>query len=160
MSALTSETVATLSDDTLKKVKDLARVNIDSSKGFCEASDSLTNTTLASYFKQWSEDRQENAEELQQVVTINAEEPPEEGSWMAAFHRSWLAVRTALSSNDDLAVLEEAERGEDYIKEAYEDALKETAGSAVNDVLQKQYSGVKAVHDTVRDLRNTRRKAK
>jgi uncharacterized protein (TIGR02284 family) len=36
----------------------------------------------------------------------------------------------------------------------YEEVLKETAGSAVNDVLTRQYAKVKAGHDQVRDLRN------
>jgi uncharacterized protein (TIGR02284 family) len=51
-------------------------------------------------------------------------------------------------------VLVEAERGEDQIKRAYEDALVRTAGSAMNDVLTRQYARVKSGHDRIRDLRD------
>jgi uncharacterized protein (TIGR02284 family) len=53
------------------------------------------------------------------------------------------------------AMLSEAERGEDYIKGKYEEILKGTAGSAVTDVLNRQYRAVKIAHDRVRDLRDT-----
>ena len=59
-----------------------------------------------------------------------------------------------VTNGDAYVVLIEAERGEDHIKEAYEDVLKATAGSAMNDVLQAQYARVKAGHDKVRDLRD------
>jgi len=64
-----------------------------------------------------------------------------------------------LSGGDAYAVLAEAERGEDQIKHAYEDVLQETAGSAMNDVLQSQYAIVKAGHDKIRDLRDAHKDA-
>ncbi len=155
MSILTPETVATLSKETISKLSDLTRANLDSSKGFSEAAKALDNPRLKKVFEEQSRVRSANAAELQSVVSINDSKPPEEGSFLAAMHRSWMAVRTAVSSNDDLVVLEEAERGEDYIKKMYEESLKETAGSAANDVLQKQYAGVKKTHDAVRDLRDS-----
>lgn len=63
-------------------------------------------------------------------------------------------MRSKLNSGDAYVILIEAERGEDHIKDAYEDVLKETAGSAMNDLLQSQYAKVKAGHDKVRDLRD------
>ncbi len=160
MSILTQETIASLSDNTLDKLRDLVRANLDSSKGFSEAAKSLDNPRIRQVFQEQSRIRSANAAELQAVVRINDEDPPEEGTWLAALHRSWMDVRTALTSNDEQAVLEEAERGEDHIKDMYEDVLKETAGSAMNDVLQSQYAGVKRTHDAVRDLRDAKRSAK
>ena len=60
-----------------------------------------------------------------------------------------------MNGGDPYVILIEAERGEDHIKEAYEEVLKETAGSAMNDVLTDQYAAVKAGHDKVRDLRDS-----
>ncbi len=39
-------------------------------------------------------------------------------------------------------------------KDACEEALKQTAGSTMNDILQKQYSHVKTGRDRIRDLRD------
>jgi uncharacterized protein (TIGR02284 family) len=68
-----------------------------------------------------------------------------------------MAVREAFSSNNEYTVLAEAERGEDTIKQAYEAALRDHPGTAMNDVLQRQYLQVKHAHDRVRDLRDARK---
>jgi uncharacterized protein (TIGR02284 family) len=113
---------------------------------------------LAADFRVWAVDRTRQADELTRLVELNKKQAPDERSWMAALHQTWLDLRAAISAGDTQAVLSEAERGEDLIKERYEEALKETAGSAVNDVLQQQYASVKKVHDRIRDLRNARRR--
>ncbi|HEY1065265.1 MAG TPA: PA2169 family four-helix-bundle protein, partial [Pirellulales bacterium] len=95
-----------------------------------------------------------NTTELQQIVNFNGEEPTDDGSFKATVHRAWLDVRAALNGGDAGVILSEAERGEDAIKELYEEVLKETSGSAVNDVLTRQYAKVEAGHDKVRDLRD------
>ena len=44
-----------------------------------------------------------------------------------------------ISGGDSYAILSEAERGEDAIKGAYEEAMPSVSGSALNDVLSRQY---------------------
>ncbi|RMM00059.1 hypothetical protein APX70_07401, partial [Pseudomonas syringae pv. maculicola] len=67
------------------------------------------------------------------------------------------------TSNDDLAVLEEAERGEDVAKKAYSKALEKSrekgVSPAVIAVIEKQYQGVLKNHDEVKALRNAARAA-
>ena len=94
------------------------------------------------------------ADELSAFVETNGEEARREGSYAAAVHRVWMNIRELLANNDDHAILSEAERGEDQIKSAYETALRNTAGSAVNDVLTRHYAQVKAAHDRVKLLRD------
>jgi uncharacterized protein (TIGR02284 family) len=146
-------TIDDMSTETVNKLQDLVRINIDSAKGFEEAAEKLDNLTVAESFRRLAEERRLQANELGNYVRRNDEEPPTEGSYLAAFHRCWMSFRQSLGG-DDSTVLSEAEAGEDQIKEAYEDALKETAGSPVNDVLTRQYADVKAAHDHVRDLRD------
>jgi uncharacterized protein (TIGR02284 family) len=154
MSILTPESIRTLPSDTLDKLQDLLRVNIDSENGFRDAAEQVEDVSLRRIFRQFADERQNNTGELKQFVEFNGEKPVEDGSVLAAIHRSWMDLKAALSSNDAKAVLSEAERGEDHIKHMYEDVLTETAGSAVHDVLQHQYVKVKSAHDTVRDLRD------
>ena len=52
------------------------------------------------------------------------------------------------------AVLAECERGEVAAKAAYEAALQKSLPANVNTLVQRQYEGVKANHDRVRNLRN------
>jgi uncharacterized protein (TIGR02284 family) len=43
----------------------------------------------------------------------------EGGSAMGAMHRGWVSIKSKLTTYDDKAVLEEAERGEDNAKARY-----------------------------------------
>lgn len=148
------ETKQHLRDETIDKVQDLIQINIDSEKGFAEAADKVKDSKIATLFRQLGGERTANAKELQTIVKWNGEKPQTAGSFAAAAHRAWLDLRAALNGGDASVILSEAERGEDAIKGMYEDVLKETAGSAVNDVLTHQYAKVKAGHDKVRDLRD------
>ena len=148
------ETKTNLSSDTLARLQQLIRINIDSEKGFAEASHEIEDKLIATMFVELGRQRANNALELQKYVEWNGDSPVIEGAYVAALHRAWLGVRSVLSGGDAHSILSEAERGEDSIKHAYEDALIATAGSAMNDVLTRQYAIVKAGHDRVRDMRD------
>lgn len=155
---MATETKSNLNETTVKSVQDLIQMNIDSRDGFRYAAEKLqdSHAQLAANFRKFSDCRDVNATELQGLVLMNGEEPENRGSSAASLHRTWMSIRDMFASEaDPVAVLAEAERGEDYIKAAYEDALKDNPGSAVSDTLNRQYRQVKELHDTVRDLRDT-----
>jgi len=147
------ESKTNLQQETLEKVQELIAINIDSNKGFGDAISKIDDVNVTSLFRELAQQREDQAMELQNLVATNREEPAEEGSAAAALHRTWMNLRAALGGGT-AAILEEAERGEDIIKDKYEQVLKETSGSAVNDLLQKHYAAVKAGHDRVRDMRD------
>ena len=149
------ETKTDLNSITLKKLQQLIQINVDSEKGFSEVSQDIKEKSIATVFNKLGNERRENALELKELMAWNGEESVEDGSYLAAFHRAWISLRELLSGGSSYAILAEAERGEDAIKKAYEEILIATAGSAVNDVLTRQYANVKAGHDRVRDLRNS-----
>lgn len=151
---MTLETKHDLSETTVTKIQSLIRANIDSYDGFRESAEEIEDTAVACLFRELAAERSAMATELQSFVQWNGEEAAEEGTIAASVHRAWINVRSKLNSGDPHVILIEAERGEDHIKAAYEDTLKETAGSAMNDVLTRQYEKVKAGHDKVRDLRD------
>ena len=148
------ETKQSLNEATVKKLQKLIRANIDSYDGFRESAEELSDKKLATLFREIANERSALATELQNYVEWNGEEAEDDGSATAGVHRAWINVRSKLNGGDPYVILIEAERGEDHIKNAYEDVLKDTAGSAMNDVLLAQYSVVKAGHDKVRDLRD------
>ncbi len=154
---MSTETIATMKEQTVEKLQELVQINIDSAKGFEEAADQLTNSQLVSLCRELASQRRQQAKELTQHVHMNGEVAPKEGSFLAAVHRCWMNCRKLFSSDDEYAVLAEAEYGEDQIKEAYEEALVETAGSPLNSVLANQFVDVKAGHDRIRDLRDARK---
>jgi len=148
------ETVTNLDTDTVSALKQLIRINIDSSKGFEHAASDIEDDGLAREFNNYAGQRSTYARDLAGYLSLNEADIPDSGTVQGTVHRWWLDVRSKVASGDRHSVLAEAERGEDAIKGRYERLLKDTAGSAVNDVLQKQYTEVKKAHDHIRDLRD------
>ncbi|WP_153558766.1 PA2169 family four-helix-bundle protein [Roseimaritima sediminicola] len=148
------ETTDSLNRQTLEALQELTQLNIDSAEGFHAAAEDCGDIRISQLFVALGTERKQQAAELQKYLLANDVTPCREGSTVAALHRAWTAIRTALSGHDPHTALCEAERGEDRIKGRYERALRETAGSAVNDVLMRQYAQVKSAHDRVRNLRD------
>lgn len=148
------ETKHDLNDSTVEKLQKLIQCNVDSSDGFREAAEEISDSRVAGLFREMASQRSNLADQLKTYVEWNGERAEDDGSFAASVHRAWIDVRGKLNGGDPRVILIEAERGEDYIKEAYEDVLKETAGSAMNDILQSQYATVKRGHDQIRDLRD------
>ena len=149
------ETKTDLNETTVAKLQKLIRANIDSYNGFHESAEEIEDAQLAVLFKELGDQRSAMAAQLQKFVGFNGKDAEDDGSVAAKTHRIWINIRSKLNGGDSHVILIEAERGEDHIKNAYEEVLKETAGSAMNDVLTDQYAAVKAGHDKVRALRDT-----
>lgn len=147
-----------LNDDTIKEVQNLIEINIDSGKGFSEAAKNIENSAVARYFRECGSRREGYATELQRYVAQSGAKPEDSGSIKGTMHRWWLDLRGTVQDGDEHAVLAEAERGEDAIKERYERVLKSTGGSALNSVIQHQYASVKADHDKIRAMRDAKKK--
>ncbi len=106
---------------------------------------------MQSYARQ----RAEFATALQSEVARLGVKPEKDGSIAGAIHRGWINLKTALTSNDDQAVINECERGEDSAVEAYQEAMKADLAPQVQALVSKQYQSVKAAHDKIRDLRDS-----
>lgn len=149
-----TETKTSLTEETIEKLHDLVRINIDSRQGLLDAAEAIEDNHVADVFRQVAGDRSKFADELKMYVTWNEETPPKEQSFASKVHQCWMNCRAKLNGGDAHVVLIEAEYGEDQIKEAYEDALKDNPGSAMSQILHSQYAVVKQGHDKIRDLRD------
>ncbi len=149
------ETIDNLDPNTVDNLKSLVRINIDSAQGFRTAADQIDDDSLQSFFATQGAERDEFAKSLATYLKFDADDAPESGSIKGKVHHWWIEAKGALQGGDRKAVLNEAERGEKHIQEAYEDALRDTAGSPVNDVLQRQHASIKASHDQIHELSAT-----
>ena len=139
----------------------LVETSKDGEKGFATAAEDTKNPELKSIFRKRSQDCARGATELQQLIASYGGKPEEGGSVTGALHRGWVNLRSAVSTRDDLAILEECERGEDVAKAAYRKALEDDSLTAdERNVVQRQYDGVVRNHDQIRDLRDRYKAAK
>jgi uncharacterized protein (TIGR02284 family) len=65
-----------------------------------------------------------------------------------------LDLKSAVTNRDDLAILEQCERGEDVAKAKYRKALEQALPEDVRSVGQRQCDGAMRNHDQIRDLRD------
>lgn len=143
---------------TTSLLNELIETSKDGQKGFAKAAEETRDATLKAFFVQGAQRCAEGARELQAKVSVLGGKPETDGSVMGAAHRGWLDVKAAVTGRDTKAILEEVERGEDYAKDKYNEALaKQDLPADVRDLLTRQYQGVVQNHDRVRELRNQHR---
>jgi uncharacterized protein (TIGR02284 family) len=140
---------------TASQLNSLIEICKDGQKGFQEAAEIVHCNELKAELQGYSRQRAEFATVLQSEVSRLGVTPEKGGSVAGAIHRGWINLKTALTSNDDQAVINECERGEDSAVAAYQDAMKADLAPQVTALLSKQYQSVKQAHDKIRDLRDS-----
>ncbi len=141
-------------DEVIETLNDLIETCKDGEYGFRACAEHVESASIATLLTRRAEDCLEGARELQAQVAQLGGKPDTGGSATGAMHRGWVSVRGTLEGYDDLAMLEECERGEDAALARYRSALKEDLPEPVRSVVERQYQGVKRNHDQVRDLRD------
>lgn len=141
--------------DIVDLLNDLIEVSKDGEYGFKEAAEHAKSPNIKSALSARSVDCASGASELQRLVTSYGGEAETGGTTGGAIHRGWISVRSALTSKDDLAVLEEAERGEDSALKKYRDVAAKTLPADVQAVVQKQLQGAQRNHDQIKALRDS-----
>jgi uncharacterized protein (TIGR02284 family) len=128
----------------------------DGQEGFRQASEAVKDSGLKGLFGEYSLQRSKFAGELQSAAIQLGESKPENSSSTAgAMHRAWINLKSAITSQDDHAILEECERGEDSAVNEYKKAMeKEELSAPIRDTIARQYTDVKNAHDRIRDLRD------
>jgi uncharacterized protein (TIGR02284 family) len=150
-----------MAKDITAVLNDLVETSKDGEKGFRKAAEDTKDTELKSIFLRRGEDCAKGAADLQQIVARLGGAPETGGSVAGALHRGWVDVRAAVTTRDEVAILEECERGEDVAKATYRKALEEESlPSDVRSVVQRQYDGVIRNHDEIRALRDRYRETK
>ena len=143
-----------MNTDAISTLNSLIETCKDGEKGFKEAADGLKSADIKATFLEYSRERAQMAAELQAEVRRLGGDPDKGGSMSASIHRGWMDLKSAITGQDDHAIVSEAERGEDVAKAAYESALKEPLPASAQTLVQQQAAKVRRVHDAVRDLRD------
>ena len=112
-------------EDVISTLNDLIETCKDGQNGFKTAAEGVERSDLKSPFYELGQERSQFAGELQSLVRELGGDPETTGSISASLHRGWINIKSVVTGQDDSAILNEAERGEDAAKKAYKDALAE-----------------------------------
>ena len=140
--------------DTLNPLIEISR---DGDKGFTTCAEDCDDAALKAYFTICATRCRESVRMLDAIVTNLGGKPETSGSVLGGAHRAWLDLRTALTSKNDVAVLEECERAEDVAKRVYSSALAKMLPADVRTLVQAQFEGLNDNHDRVRKLRDEKK---
>lgn len=133
----------------------LIETTLDSVKGFSDAAED-TNGSFAEMFGEMASERSGVAARLQSLVTGLGGDPEEHSSFGAAAHRGFMNLKEAVMGNSDRAVIEEVERGEDYIKTKYEAALEDAELSPESrQAIQDAFQSIRKGHDRASALKHS-----
>ena len=140
----------------ISTVNDLIETLKDGQEGFKQASEGVKDSQLKTIFSEFSLQRSRFAGELQSEAINLGESNPEDSSSVAgAAHRAWINIKSAITAQDDHAILAECERGEDSAVSEYKKAMeKQELSSPIRDIISRQYTDVKSAHDKIRALRD------
>lgn len=143
----------------ISTLNNLIETSKDGEEGFRTSAENVNDALLKSFFTRRSLEVAKGARELQDLVRSLGGEPETSSSISGSLHRRWIDIKTAITSNDNLAVLNEAERGEDVALKAYKDAVQKDLPSDVRAVVERQLQGAQRNHDEVKALRDRARAA-
>jgi len=131
----------------------------DGEKGFKEASEAVKDPQLKSLFEQYSQQRHRFATELQtQAHNLGESKPEKSSSAAGAMHRAWINLKSAVTSGDDKAILNECERGEDSAVHEYEEAMNDGLTGTAREIVARQFNEIRSAHDRVKQLRDIAKK--
>ena len=135
----------------------LITTTIDSADGFERSAENVQGGQFEQMFREFAQERRQIVGRLQEHVRMHGGTPNDDGSLKADLHRRFEDLRTAIGGGgNDKAVIEEVERGEDYIKGKYEAALEDEQLSAeCRAVVQEAFQSVRAGHDRASALKHS-----
>jgi uncharacterized protein (TIGR02284 family) len=145
-----------MNDHDIQILNSLITTTIDSANGFERSAEDADARQFVDMFREFAQERRQVVGTLQERVRTLGGTPNDDGSLKADLHRRWVDLRDAISRGGDKEVIEEVERGEDYLKEKYDAALADSELSPETlAVIREAYQSVRAGHDRASALKHS-----
>jgi uncharacterized protein (TIGR02284 family) len=141
--------------DDITTLNTLTATLIDSVEGYRDAAENSESGRFQDLFRSMADERSRRCEDLRAEVRRLGGEPEDDQSTMGAMHQRWLDLKSAITGRDDKAIINEVERGEDYLKAKFETALKDggLSGESRSSV-ERAYQSVREGHDRISALKH------
>lgn len=140
-------------NDVIAILNELIETSKDGEEGFLSSAENVEDARLKDFFLSRSKEVGASVLELQGLVRSLGGVPVNATSIGGTLHRRWMDIKTALTANDNVAVLNETERGEDFALAAYRNALEIGLPEEIKAVVLRHLDGVKRNHDLLKQLR-------
>ena len=145
--------------EVVSTLNDLIETCKDGEQGFKTCAENVESPQIKSKLSQHAGECATGAQELQGIVRSLGGEAETTSSVSGSMHRGWVDIKAAITGKDEVAVLNECERGEDIAVASYRNALDKELPSDIRSVVERQFHGVMRNHDQVKQMRNSARAA-
>jgi len=133
----------------------LIATTIDSITGYENSAQDVDNERFREIFRQRANDRQDVVEQLRSEVRRLGGDPEDGGSFMGKAHQRFEDLKAAITGHDEKSIINEVERGEDYLKEKWQAALQSgDLHGEVHDLVERCYQSIKSGHDQMSALKH------
>lgn len=133
----------------------LIATTIDSITGYEDLAKNIHDERLREVFRSRADERQKVVEELRAEVRRLGGDPEEGGSFLGKAHQRFEDLKAAITGRDEKAIINEVERGEDYLKEKWQAALQSgNLHGETHDLVERLYQSVKQGHDQISQLKH------
>src|SRR6476659_750850 len=139
----------------ISELNTLIATTIDSINGYEDSAENIDNERFREIFRQRASERQEVVGELRAEVRRLGGNPEEDGSFLGKAHQRFEDLKAAVTGRDENSIINEVERGEDYLKEKWQAALQSgNLNGESHDLVERCYQSVKAGHDQISQLKH------
>jgi uncharacterized protein (TIGR02284 family) len=141
--------------DQISTLNTLIATTIDSVTGYEDSAQNIDNERFRQIFRERADERQRVVEELRVEVRRLGGDPEESGSFLGKAHQRFEDLKAAVTGRDEKAIINEVERGEDYLKEKWETALD--SGDLTGEsraVVERGFQSVRSGHDQMSQLKH------
>ena len=141
--------------DEINALNTLIATTIDSINGYENSARHVDDERFREIFRKRANERQQVVEELRGEVSRLGGKPEDDGSFMGKTHQRFEDLKAAITGGGDKSIINEVERGEDYLKEKFETALNsDTLSGESRSLVERCYQSIRSGHDQMSQLKH------
>src|SRR5438270_12076059 len=110
--------------EAISTLNTLIATTIDSITGYEDSAQNIDNERFREIFRQRASERQQVVEQLRAEVRRLGGDPEDSGSFLGKAQQRFEDLKAAVTGRDEKSIINEVERGEVYLKEKWQAALK------------------------------------
>jgi uncharacterized protein (TIGR02284 family) len=131
-------------EETIDGLRHLLSICNDGKEGYKHAAENADTGELKALFTTYSIQRAEFADKLKTCLREQGGDPDNEtGGPLGILHRTWIDIKTAITTNDNKAVLDACITGEKAAVEAYDKVLEdENINADIRQIVMQQRSQI------------------
>lgn len=140
-----------MTDEEVALFQELLNLNSDDYNGYMTAANGLNNTDYAELFRQYAQERQQNADELGKLLQRNGHGVNKAGTFAGLLRQGWINLEARLTQGD-ATIFGECEQMDALTLSAYQDVMGKTTNEELMGLLREQFTRIRNAYERVKNL--------